>query len=725
MKRLVALFFGALLGLGARGQTAEATLETQLRADKPGAILTVTPTQVLFMPPKVPFSAWQNTPIWADGARPKPSAQGTPKGWKGLTAAFHDAFGRAQATVNIPAGTDLYGTGEVLGPLRRNGQTITLWNQDNYGYQSYDPTRLYQSHPWVLGLRPDGSAFGVLADSTYRGSITLTETQIRFDFEGPVYPLLIIEGSDPADVLRQLADRTGHMPLPPLWALGYQQSRFGYKSAADCLRIAQTFRNKRIPCDVMWMDIDYMDGYRVFTFNPKTFPNPKAYMAELHRLNLKGIWMIDPGVKTDPAYAVYQQGQDGNHWVKTADTQTDFIGRVWPGNCKFPDFTRAETRAWWSRLTASFVTQNDIDGLWNDMNEPAVFDGTAHTMPPDNFHRGDGALFTPGPHVRYHNIYGMQMIRASRQGLLNARPNCRPFILTRANFLGGQRYGATWTGDNLSSPAHLRLSIPMTLTLGLSGQPFNGPDLGGFGNSCTPQLMRQWVGFGAFFPFCRNHACKGTKAQEPWALGKETETVFRTALERRYALLPYLYTLFREAAETGAPILRPLFFADPKDPALRREEQAFLLGGDVLVLPAFATHPARPKGNWAPVSLLNSPAEHHPDQAALLLRPGAILPVIKPAQSTEEADFSDLTLLANPNENGMAEGLLYEDAGDGFGYQTGNYCLTRLHLENKNGSPTLTATHIEGARSSAVKNTTLKLLSNPPEKQTENKNKRS
>lgn len=691
------------LGMMAGAKDVEATLKTQLEVKKPGATLTVGETQALFMPPNVDFSAWGPSPIWAEGARPQPRAYGLPKGWKGLKVAFRDDFGRAQAIVAVPKGTDLYGTGEVQGPLRRNGHTITFWNTDNYGYRSYDPSRLYQSHPWVLGVRPDGSAFGVLADCTYRGSLTLTETEIRFDFEGPVYPVLIFEGKDPNDVMRQLAERTGTMALPPLWALGYQQSRWGYKSAQECLNVARKMRERKIPCDVLWMDIDYMRGYRVFTFDPKRFPDPKGYMEALHALGLKGVWMIDPGIKQDAeGYGVYAEGEAGGHWVREADGKTDYVGRVWPGACKFPDFTRSETRAWWSGLTARFMAENDLDGIWNDMNEPAVFGGTGHTMPPDNVHRGDGVL-PPGPHVRYHNVYGLQMIRATREGILRARPDRRPFVLTRSNFLGGQRYGATWTGDNLSTDAHLRQAVPMTLNLGLSGQPFNGPDLGGFGNHCTPELMRRWVGFGAFFPFCRNHASQGTRPQEPWALGAETEAVFRTAMERRYALMPYLYTVFREAAESGAPVLRPVFFADPADPALRREEQAFLLGGDLLVVPAFAKNPALPKGDWREVRVLDTPDEAQADQARLFLRPGAAIPVAKPAQHTGALDLSTLTLLANPDAEGRAVATLYEDAGDDFGYRQGDFRLTRATVTVKEGKPEVCTERLAGERPTAVR----------------------
>ncbi len=673
-----------------------------------GATLTVGPTQALFLPAQLSLADWTPSPLWE--APPKAQAEGLPSGWKGLKVRFGDDGARPSATIDVPKGTDLYGTGEAVGPLRRNGRTITLYNTDNYGYATYDPRRLYQSHPWVLGVRPDGTAFGVIADSTYRGTLELGEAHIRFVFEGPTFPVLILEAPTPQDALRQLAALTGKTPMPPLWALGYQQSRWGYKDAAECLAVAKRMREERIPCDVMWMDIDYMRGHRTLTFDPKGHPDPKGYMADLHALGFKGVWMIDPALKNDPnaGYAAFDEGEKRGVWVKRADGKTDYVGRVWPGDCKFPDFLRADVRDWWADANRRFVAENDLDGLWNDMNEPAVFGGFGHTMPPDNVHGGDKpGDFPRGPHVRYHNIYGMQMIRATRDGLLRAHPDRRPFVLTRANFLGGQRYGYTWTGDNLSTDAHMRLAVPMSLNLALSGQPFNGPDLGGFGNRCTPELLRQWVGAGAFFPFCRNHSAH--QPQEPWIFGTETTAAFRTAIARRYALMPYLYALFGAAAKDGSPVMAPVFFADPKDPALRREEQAFMLGADLVVVPAWAKAPALPKGDWKAVRVLDDPAEAGPDQATLLLRPGAALPVLKPAQHTGALDWASLTLVANPGPDGVATALLYEDAGDGYAFEKGDFRLTRYTVTLKDGKPEVSAERLAGDRPTAVRNVSVRL----------------
>jgi alpha-glucosidase len=308
-------------------------------------------------------------------------------------------------------------------------------------------------------------------------------------------------------------------------------------------------------------------------------------------------------------------------------------------------------------------------------------------MPRDNRH-GGGDGVTVGPHLRFHNVYGMNMVRASRQGLLLANPQKRPFILSRSNFLGGQRYAATWTGDNLSHPDHMKLSVPMSLTLGLSGQPFNGPDIGGFCENSNGELVAQWTALGVYFPFVRNHNTKGTVAQEPWAFTPEVLDVCRTAINRRYRLMPYIYTLFREASLTGMPVMRPLFMADTKDLSLRSEDRAFLLGGDLMIRPQWAAQTAMPQLEWQPLQLEETADSY---QCELRQRPGSVIPLANLAQSTDELNTDSLTLLVCTDTEGKAAGQLYEDEGDGFGYREGHYRQTTIEatLRKKQLSVTL------------------------------------
>jgi alpha-glucosidase len=615
------------------------------------------------------FEAARHLPSLALLKEPVVKGQ-VPGNWKVLPV-FKLKQEKSVVEITLNETVDFYGTGEVVGPLKRNGQYVQLWNSDNYGYAKNEGKNLYQSHPWVMGVRDDGTAFGVLADNTYKQSIQTDDQLISIISEGPAFRIIIIERENPKELIKALAELTGKMELPPLWALGFQQCRYSYYPDTRVKAIADRFREEKIPADVIWMDIDYMDGYRIFTFDQNGFPDPKGLNQYLKDKGFKSVYMIDPGVKVDEEYSIYQQGTAGNHWVQTKNGK-EYNGAVWPGQCAFPDFTRPETQKWWSSLYAPFMNLG-IDGIWNDMNEPAVFNTPEGTMPEDNLHRGGGPL-PQDSHLRYHNVYGLLMVRASREGILAANPTLRPFVLSRANFLGGQRYAATWTGDNTSTWEHLKLSIPMSINLGLSGQPFNGPDIGGFGGFASAELLGQWMAIGAYYPFSRNHAEKSSDQQEPWALGKKTANASRTALNRRYKLMPFLYTLFQEASTTGLPVMRPLFMADAKDKSLRTQQEAFMWGEDLLIIPSWAENKAMPKGNWRTLKLDDTPDNDH-FQAVLKIREGAIIPTGSIIQNTTEYSIDSLTLYVNPDQQLQAKGRLYHDDGNGFSYKNGDYAV--------------------------------------------------
>jgi alpha-glucosidase len=600
---------------------------------------------------------------------------------------------RFRATLTVGPNVDLYGGGEVTGPLRRNGTTIRLWNTDNYTYEKDNGHRLYQSHPWVLGVRPDGSSFGVIFDSTWKAELTCEDT-ITFTAIGPAFPVIVIERNSPDAVITELANLTGHINLPPLWALGYQQCRYSYDPASRVREIADNFRSRQIPCDVVWMDIDYMDAYRIFTFRKDEFPDPDGLNQYLHDRGFKSVWMIDPGVKIDPGYTIFDSGTKAEVWIKDFDGRT-LEGKVWPGPVVYPDFTRPETRTWWANLYASFISRG-VDGVWNDMNEPADFDTPDWTIPEDSVHRGGGEI-AAGPHRRYHNVYGMLMASATREGILKAHPEKRPFVLTRANFLGGQRYAATWTGDNASREEHLEMSIPMSLTLGLSGQPFNGPDIGGFAENASAELWARWIGLGAFYPFSRGHAVKGSNNKEPWAFGPEVESTARIALDRRYRLLPYFYTLFQESTRDGLPVMRPDFFIDPHNRELRGEQGSFTLGSNLLIVPRWSGEPHLAKTDWREFSLVDGD-EKDANQPSVRIRAGSIVPLGKVIQNTTENSLDPLTLVMSLDAQGQATGQLYEDDGDGWAYQKGNYLLTTYRATRRGDKVEVTVEHAEGQR---------------------------
>jgi alpha-glucosidase len=636
--------------------------------------------------------------------RPWPRCGPVPADWA-VVPTFTQVSGAWQALIDPGDGTSFYGTGEVAGPLLRNGFVTEVWakqpfriDEDGTPVANYDERSpsLYQAHPWILAVRSDGSAFGVLADTTYRLRIDL-RAGIELRCESP-FPVVVIDAQSPQSVLRRLAALCGTMPLPPRWTLGYHQCRFSYYPDARVREIADGFRERRIPCDGIWIDIHYMDAYKVFTFDSEGFPDPSATNDYLHRRGFRSVWILDPAVKVEDGYSVYEEGVAGGHFLRDAQG-VEHRQWTWPGEAAFPDFTRPETRRWWSELTVEFL-RHGMDGIWVDLNEPSPILPHGAELPESLQHLG-GEEIAPGSHGQYHNVYGMLMSKSTFDAMLACRPDRRPFVLTRSSYLGGQRYAATWTGDNVSNWEHLEWSVPMVLNLGLSGQPNSGPDIGGFAGTPTPELFAHWIAVGSFLPFCRTHnALHGN--QEPWSFGAEVEEIARTALLRRYRLLPYLYTLFHEAATTGLPVARPLFFADPCDLGLRAEQRAFLLGADLRVEPAVRdpldTPLARPQGVWRPFALLGEDPEQPAPHPRLSLRAGSMIPLGPAAQTVDEVFDGSITLLASFDEDGRATGRLYEDAGDGFGYCEGDYRLTTYEARRRGAQIELRVVQVEGSR---------------------------
>ncbi|GKC13619.1 heteroglycan glucosidase 1 [Tanacetum coccineum] len=579
----------------------------------------------------------------------------------------------------LPAGTSLYGTGEVSGQLERTGKRVFTWNTDAWWYGS-GTASLYQSHPWVLAVLPNGDAFGILADTTTRCEIDLRKESIVKFTATPTFPVITFGPFASANVvLTSLSHAIGTVFMPPKWALGYHQCRWSYDSDMRVREIAKTFREKRIPCDVIWMDVDHTDGFRTFTFDQENFPSPKSLADDLHGIGFKGIWMVEPGIKCEKGYFVYDTGSENDVWVQTKDGEP-FVGNVWPGPCVFPDYTQEKARSWWANLVKDHIS-NGVDGVWNDMNEPSTT-----TMPESNIHRGDAELGGHQNHSHYHNVYGMLMARATYDGMKLADPNKRPFVLTRAGFIGSQRYAATWTGDNFSTWVHLHMSISMVLQLGLSGQPLSGPDIGGFDGNATPKLFGRWFGIGAMFPFARGHSQKETVDHEPWSFGEECEEVCRLALKRRYRLMPHIYTLFYLAHTQGSLVASPTFFADSKDPRLRTNENSFLLG-PLLVYASTTSdlgiHELKhelPSGIWI-----------------YRQRGGSIIPFGPAHQHVGEANPNDdLSLLVALDENGKAEGVMFEDDGESYEYINGVCLLTTYVAELRSLVITVSVSKTEG-----------------------------
>ncbi len=596
----------------------------------------------------------------------------------------HGDVAAVRAWQQLPDGTAIYGLGEKTGGLDQNGRAWEMWNTDEGAYAP-DEDPLYKSIPFFVCER-EGRFWGVFFDNPWRTSFDFgkdTRNVLSFGAEGGELNYYVIAGPHPKDVIQRYTALTGRLPLPPKWAIGYHQCRYSYMPADRVREIARTFRAKRIPCDALYFDIDYMDGYRCFTWHPRRFPDPAGLIDELNADGFHTVAIIDPGIKREAGYAVFDSGEAIDAWVQAADG-APYVGRVWPGACTFPDFTAARVRNWWADLFPPFINACGLDGVWNDMNEPANFAGPNKTLPLDcQFHNAG----EPASHRACHNIYGMQMTRATYEGLQRTRPDKRVFTLTRAAYAGGQRYGAAWTGDNVSSWAHLKLTIPMLLNLGVSGLPFVGPDIGGFVGGATPELYARWIQVGALYPFSRTHTACNNPDQEPWSYGPEVEAVARASIERRYRWLPYLYTVFEEAARTGLPIMRPQWLEDPGARGWMMES-SFLLGPDIYVAPRLT--PGRepfwvevPAGVWfdGNTGLIDGgprwvqvPGDL--DTLPHYFRGGAVIPTQSVVQHTGETPAEPLILDAWLY--GQGEGTLYEDDGVSLAFERGEYRRTRF-----------------------------------------------
>ncbi|MFL6332116.1 MAG: glycoside hydrolase family 31 protein [Pyrinomonadaceae bacterium] len=620
---------------------------------------------------------------------------------------FDPDTGAVETSVKRAGWETYYGLGEKAGAtISRDTQQFVMWNTDTYGYpRGLDP--IYQSIGFYIALRqelspplltaggstvgpPRGVAYGLFLDNTSRTYFDMGKTdpaRVTFGAVSGELNYYVFTGGrehSPKNVLRDYTELTGRAPLPPLWALGNQQSRWSYYPEARVREVARGFRDSQIPADVIYLDIDYMAGFRVFTWNRERFPDPPRLISDLRAEGFRTVVIIDPGIKVDPNYSAYQEGQAGGHFVKN-DDGSELHATVWPGVCAFPDFTDPRAREWFGSLYRQNLDEG-IAGFWNDMNEPGVFlsDQTpkpdiyhhpSKTFPLDAKHAGDGR---PGTHARYHNVYGMQMARSTFEGLKKLRPDARPFVLTRAGYAGVQRYSAVWTGDNVASWDHLRLSIPMLLNMGVSGVPFVGSDVGGFSGNPSPELYARWLQAAALTPFLRSHSEAGSNPHEPYSFGAEFTKINRASVELRYRLLPYLYTLFREHTETGAPVMRPLWFEYPDDSRTYTIEDEYLVGRDLLVAPVVRESATRrgvyfPAGdNWVDwwtgktyEGGRDAEIEAPLDRLPLFARAGSVIPTQPVVQHTGEMAGQPLTLLVVPGADGTSS--FYEDAGDGYG----------------------------------------------------------
>ncbi|HEX2865220.1 MAG TPA: TIM-barrel domain-containing protein [Deinococcales bacterium] len=599
----------------------------------------------------------------------------------------------SEFTLEAPRGEAYLGFGEKFGPLDKRGLRFTFWNTDTIDHRP-DADPVYQSVPAFTAVR-DGVAWGLFLDEPWRSVVDIARDdaeRLRWTSTGPELDVYLILGPSLPNVTGRYTTLTGRMPLPPLWALGAQQSRWGYENEADVKGIIDGYRSRNLPLDCIYLDIDYMDAFKVWTWDRVRYPDPKRMIDEALREGVHLITIVDPGVKLDPGYHAFEEAKANDFLVRTNRGDV-LVSEVWPRPAVFPDFTQGPVREWWGGLQKAF-TDVGVSGLWIDMNEPSSF---SLQRPDGSFDSGTGDV--PGlghiegktlpddarhgtrRHIEVHNVYALGMAMATRAGLEKLVPDRRPFILSRAAYAGMQRYAAVWTGDNSSYWAHLELSVAEMVGMGLSGFAFTGADIPGFGGQPTGELLARWSQLGIFYPVMRNHACQGTPFKEPWRYGEPHLTHVRQAYERRYRLLPYLYTLMWEAHRTGLAPMRPLAYLDAADREALNASDQFLFGSALLVAPITrAGQTARmaylPQGEWVTFSDLQTPGQPQAgaqlviapapaDAIPVWLAAGQALPLTEPALHTTSANWSSLTW--NVAVAATMTGVLYEDEGDGYG----------------------------------------------------------
>ncbi|HIU76860.1 MAG TPA: glycoside hydrolase family 31 protein [Candidatus Pelethocola excrementipullorum] len=589
----------------------------------------------------------------------------------GMREDFHY---KIEVVKSVCADECFYGLGDKTGFLNKRGYDYEMWNTDNPMPHEDNFKVLYKSIPFFMSQSSRGT-YGIFFDNSYHSYFDMAKENDAYCFFGADEGNLdyYYFGADGfKEIIKDYTYLTGRTPLPQLWTLGYQQSRWGYVTENDVREVASKMREFRIPCDVIHLDIDYMQGYRVFTWNKDRYKDPKQTISDLAKDGFKIVTIIDPGVKKDEDYYIYQEGVEHDYFAKTPKGEI-YENVVWPGTSVYPDFGQRRVQEWWSDKH-KFLVDMGVRGIWNDMNEPASFEGE---LPPEVvFHDHDKET----THAKIHNVYGHLMCQATYEGMRKYDKR-RPFVITRACYSGTQKYSTAWTGDNHSLWSHLRMAIPQLCNLGLSGMNYVGTDIGGFGSDTTKELLCRWIQVGIFSPLCRNHAA-AVRKQEPWQFDTETADIYRKYVELRYQLIPYLYDLFKETQSTGLPMIRPLILEYPEDAAARQLNDEFMFGSSILAAPVVEQgQTARmvylPEGTWVdyhtgetilgPIRFIkDAPLDICP----IYLKAGSIIPNYTVQNYIGEKEQSTLILQVI---KGNGTYYHYQDDGESFAYENGVY----------------------------------------------------
>ena len=581
----------------------------------------------------------------------------------------------------VKEGEHFYGMGDKTMHLNLRGRRVTNWAMDTYGFKKEEDP-IYKAIPFYTAIHSE-IGYGIFFDNTFKAHFDFGSERrsvTSFWAEGGEMNYYFIFGPELIDVTRRYTQLTGTPELPPLWSLGYQQSKWSYYPHTKVKEVTNKLRSNLIPCDAIYLDIDYMDGFRCFTWDKEKFPEPKAMISELKKNGFKTVVIIDPGIKIDENYAVYNEAIENNYFCRRADGPF-MKGKVWPGDCYFPDFTNPKVRKWWSGLFQELIEEIGVRGVWNDMNEPALFEINGKTFPDDVRHDFDG---NPCSHRKAHNVYGMQMARATFKGVKKYNSGQRPLVITRSAYSGAQRYASAWTGDNIASWEHLWIATMQCQRMSTSGFSFVGSDIGGFIDHPTPELFVRWMQLAVFHPFFRTHSSGDHGEQEPWSFGEAALKIIRTYIELRYTLLPYIYTAFHQYVNEFTPMLKPISMFDQSDQDTLYRVDEFLMGDHILVCPvlepnAKSRYVYLPKGKWynywtnkvfegGKEILAEAPLEQIP----LYIREGAVIPFYPVMQYVGEKQVDQLTIKVYYGGESL-NSYLYEDSGDGYDYEKGIY----------------------------------------------------
>ncbi|WP_213521458.1 glycoside hydrolase family 31 protein [Nonlabens sp.] len=588
-------------------------------------------------------------------------------------------------------GESYYGLGDKPADNNLRAKRFEMWGTDQYAFGKHtDP--LYKNIPFYIGLQ-NKIAYGIFFDNTFRSFFDFAQERhhvTSFWAQGGTMDYYFIYGPDLNSVVSGYTELTGKPELPPLWALGFHQCKWSYYPESNVREITSKFRELQIPCDAIYLDIDYMDGFRCFTWDKEKFPNPTKMISDLREDGFKTIAIIDPGIKVDPDYYVYKEAMENDYFCKRADGPY-MKGKVWPGECYFPDYTNPKVRTWWADLFKGLIADNGLAGIWNDMNEPAVMEVPNKTFPNDVRHDFDGH---PCSHRKAHNVYGAQMARATYEGVKKYIYPKRPFVITRSAYSGTQRYTSSWFGDNVATWEHLSIANLQAQRMALSGMSFTGSDIGGFAEQPTGELFVRWIALGVFHPFCRVHSSGDHGDQEPWTFDEDVTNITRKFIELRYKLLPYLYTAFWQYAEEGTPMLKSLVLYDQEDAQTHYRNDEFIFGNQILVCPILEPNAKGrrmyiPRGEWCNFWTRETITggkeawvDADIDEIPLFVKTGSIIPRYPVMQYVGEKKIDFLTLDVYYTI-GTEKSIVYEDAADGYDYKKGRFSLRNLSFKGK------------------------------------------